>query len=218
MRPWLLILLLAAAPAWAKPSAKATPLSPTANVGLQAYCDKIAKAAESGAMKPRFFVDVAKSAKEPVQWKEFTDQASIDGACKDRPCVQQAWVYADKGQVMLAAFTFSSPQGEWVNNADYYFYLTGKIAKDRSELRSQHARDPQDPQAPPFLVEVVRSRYFNKAGKVIGTDKPLVYRVGEKSKTLIEGAQFSEGAWPQFKSTKDLPMAALLKAKKKEQP
>jgi len=63
-------------------------------------------------------------------------------------------------------------------------------------------------------VEVVRSRYYDKAGKVIGADKPLVYRVKDQEKELIEAAEFAEGVWPQFHSAQDLPMAALLKAAK----
>lgn len=203
----------------ASPTAKASPkaakaVTSTATVGLQAYVAKIAKAVESGQLKPRFFVDVSDGLKQPEQWQEFKQQADIDAVCKGESCFQQAWIYHDKGQLMLAAFTFSSPSGDWVNNVDYYFYLNGKIAKNRSELRRFGALDPKDRKAPSFLVEVVRSRYYDKSGKVIGADKPLVYRVKDKEKELIEAAEFAEGAWPQFHSAQDLPMAALLKAAK----
>lgn len=205
--------LLTFALAWpAASGAKA--LSPTATVGLQAYVAKIGKAVESGTLKPRFFIDVGFGGKGPAQWQEFTDQAAIDAACKEGGCPQEAWVYFDQGHCMLAAFTLTSPSGDWVNNVDYYFYLSGQIAKNHSELRRFGATDPKDPKGAPFLVEVQRSRYFDKAGKLIGSDKPLVYKVKDKDKEVIEGAQFAEGEWPTYKSTQDLPMAAALQPKK----
>jgi hypothetical protein len=185
----------------------AAPSKDTKSLG--AYVDKIAKSVSTGKLKPRLFVDLGDGKGE--HWVEFKAQKALDAACKDKPCVQEAWVYEDKGQVMLAAFTFGSVDGSWANNADYYFYLNGKIAKNHSELRRQGAADPKHRQDPTFLAEVIRTLYYDRQGKLSSVEKPLVYRVTEHSKELIEGAEFPETFWPQYKSVKDLPMAKLLK-------
>ena len=179
---------------------------------LGAYVDKIAAAVSSGKLKPRLFVDLGDE-KAP-RWTEFKEQKALDAACKDKACVQEAWVYLDKGQVMLAAFTFGGASGDWANNADYYFYLSGKIAKNHSEMRRQGALDPKHRQDPSFLAEIDRTLYYDHQGQLVSVDKPMVFRVTEHNKEPIEAAEFAECLWPQYKSVKELPMAKLLGAKR----
>lgn len=190
-------------------SAVAAKEAPKDTKSLGGYVDKIAQAVSAGKLKPRLFVDLGGN--QGPHWTEFKEQRALDAACKDKACVQEAWVYQDKGQVLLAAFTFGSADGSWANNADYYFYLNGKIAKSHSELRRQGAVDPKHRQDPTFLAEVIRTLYYDRQGKLVSVEKPMVYRVTEQSKELIEGAEFPETFWPQIKSVKELPMAKLLK-------
>ena len=209
MRRGLLLgaLLCASAPAWAD-------VSPTAvDAGLQAYCASIAKAVEGGSLKPRFFVEVQGGSKKNAHWREFKDQAVLDKACKGGGCFQEAWAYYDAGHLALAAFTFADASSHWANNVDYYFYHDGKVAKDHSQLRRSGATDPAHPEQPPFLVEVVRARYYDKQGKPMTVDPPQCFKVDGDQLRPIGGAKFIEGNWPRFKRIQDLPIAAFLKRK-----
>lgn len=197
------IFWLAASPAHAD-------VSVTAEARLKAYCAEIAKAVESQALKPRLFVELGKGPKAR-RWREFTEQKALDAACQGA-CYQKAWLYFDKGDLVLAAFTFGDASGKWANNVDYYFYLNGKVAKDRSDLRRAGATDPADPAAAPFLAEILRSRYYDPDGHRVGEDKPEVYRVEGDSQRLIAGAKFVEAPWPRYAHVRDLPMAGLLRA------
>ena len=206
VRAWLLsfgLLCLGAVPAHAN-------VSPTAETRLKAYCAEIAKAVESQSIKPRLFVELGKGAKGK-RWREFTEQKALDEACQGA-CYQKAWLYFDKGDLVLAAFTFGDASGTWANNVDYYFYLNGHVAKDRSALRRAGATDPGQPAAKPFLAEILRSRYYDPEGHRVGEDKPEVFRVQGDSQRLIDGAKFMEAPWPRYTQVKDLPMAGLLRA------
>jgi hypothetical protein len=187
-------------------------ISPTADAGLQAYCDKIAQVVESGRLKPRFFVDVTN--KKGAHWREFKDQGVLDAACKEAACYQEAWAYYDQGRLILAAFTFGGAKADWANNVDYYFYPNGRVAKDHSELRRSGALDPLHPELPAFLVEVDRARYYDKQGKPLNVDPPQCFRVEGDTKQPIAGAKFAEGEWPRFKQVQDLPIAAFLRGPK----
>jgi hypothetical protein len=210
LRRWLLFLALGLG--WAGQAT--ADVSPTAlSPDLQAYCAKIAQAVEGGGLKPRFFVEVGGGDKKTARWREFKDQALLDKACKNGGCFQEAWAYVDGGHLALAAFTFADASAHWANNVDYYFYPNGVVAKDHSQLRRSGATSPQDASAAPFLVEVVRARYYDDKAQPLAVDPPQCFKVEGESRRPIAGAKFAEGAWPRFKRIQDLPIARLLKAR-----
>jgi hypothetical protein len=185
-------------------------LSPTAELDLTAYCDQVARKVESGAFKPRFFVDVSDGSKKGSHWHEFKDQKLLNEACKDGGCYQEAWAYFDAGHLILVAFTFGDASAAWANNVDYYFYPNGRVAKDRSELRRANASDPLHPGEAAFLVEVLRLRLYDEHGGKFKEAAPQYFKVQGGSQQSLATAKFEDALWPDFRKIQDLPMADLL--------
>lgn len=195
----------------------ATIPAPTASILRQAkkidsICKNIDRAIDGKKLAHRIYVDVGGAYRE--HWKRFKNQKEVDRLCngddmtEETGCYSSCYLYYQDGKPVLAAFSFSSPSGDWVTYADYYFRPDGTVMKDHCDLRRFGAlaidasgRPLGD--ADGFLVRVIRDLYYDNLGKCL-LAPPAKYFDMDKKKEVPKPA-YMDGEWPRYLKLSDLP-------------
>jgi hypothetical protein len=102
----------------------------------------------------RLFANVISEADENDHWREFKNEAELEHS--ELTTYEQVSVWRRQGNLVAANFTLSSPSGDWVHYANYYFRKDGSLAKVHSELNTFHGN-----------VSAIRDEYFDGSGKSV---------------------------------------------------
>ena len=163
--------------------------------GLEVYTRRNARAA-------RYFADTSSPEQQnaPARWQEFRTKKALDDAWQNGKTYTSSNVWLNQtGELVVAAFSFSSPSGDWAQYVTNYYRKDGTLAKSNAELRT-------------FMGDIIRisDRLYDSRGKVIKEQTRFLDLTTRKPKR-VKKDEFMEMEVPLYATTTALPFYGLLK-------
>ncbi len=103
---------------------------------IDGYVKTLNSFAKRNSRSKLVFADVSDQEQSKVKWLRFKNESELERFREDTEVYALANVWRRSGKVVLAAFTFSSPSGDWAKYLSMYFRVNGTLAKSESELRT----------------------------------------------------------------------------------
>jgi hypothetical protein len=169
------------------PKPRATELA-----AINSYARQVDRLIKLNNKRKRVFGDVGG---QDENWREFkgkvakgeTDPADLD---------EVAYVWARKGNVVVAGFTFQSESRDWYHFVTYYFREDGTLAKIHSRLNTFYGS-----------VTAIRDQYYGPNGRVLNSTARFLDIQTQKPK---KNPNFQDEPTPVYLNVRKLPFFKLL--------
>ncbi|HEX8775582.1 MAG TPA: hypothetical protein VF735_18575 [Pyrinomonadaceae bacterium] len=171
--------------------------NPTNVAAIEAYARQLDAYAKRNARGGRLFADTSGADGSAARWTEFRSKRALEKV-DEAYSVATVWTQPT-GDVLLADLSLSSPSGDWVQYANYYYRADGTLAKTRSELRT-------------FMGDliVIRDRFYDTRGKLL-QEKTRYLDLKTRKPKKVEAGGFQDIPLELYARTTDLPFHSLLK-------
>jgi hypothetical protein len=128
-------------------------------------------------------------------WREFKGQVA-KGETDPDDLDEVAYVWARKGKVVAAGFTFQSESRDWYHFVTYYFREDGTLAKIHSRLNTFYGS-----------VTAIRDQYYGSNGRVLKSTARFLDIQTQKPK---KNPNFQDEPTPVYLNVRKLPFFKLL--------
>jgi len=132
---------------------------------------------------------------EQDHWKEFKGKPA-KGETDPDDLNEVAYVWARKGKVVAAGFTFQSDSRDWAHYVTYYFRADGTLAKIHAQLNTFYGD-----------ISVVRNKFYNSNGKLLRTSTRYLDLQSKKSR---KRGDFQDEPIPVYRTVRSLPFYRIL--------
>jgi hypothetical protein len=183
----LSIATLVAAQDRKAPSPQASELVP-----IRAYVRQVDQFVKLNQKRKRIFGDVGD---KQENWREFKGKAAR-GETDPDDLDEVAYVWARKGKVVAAEFTFQSESRDWYHFVTYYFREDGTLAKIHSQLNTFYGG-----------VTAIRDQYYGSKGRVLKSTARFLDIQTQKPK---KKPNFQDEPTPVYLNVRKLPFFKLL--------
>jgi hypothetical protein len=140
----------------------------------------------------RVFGDVGD---QEENWREFKGKVA-KGETDPDDLDEVAYVWARKGKVVAAEFTFQSESRDWYHFVTYYFREDGTLAKIHSRLNTFYGS-----------VTAIRDQYYGSKGRVLKSTARFLDIQTQKPK---KKPNFQDEPTPVYLNVRKLPFFKLL--------
>jgi len=161
-------------------------------VSIRAYARQIDQFVRLNQKRKRIFGDVGD---KQENWREFKGKVA-KGETNPDDLDEVAYVWARKGNVVAAGFTFQSGSGDWVHFVTYYFREDGTLAKIHSRLNTFSGN-----------VTAIRDQYYSANGRLLKETARFLDLQTQKPK---KNPNFHDDETPVYLNVRKLPFSKLL--------
>jgi len=142
--------------------------------------------------RKRIFGDVGD---KEENWREFKGKVA-KGETEPDDLDEVAYVWARKGKVVAAGFTFQSESRDWYHFVTYYFREDGTLAKIHSRLNTFYGS-----------VTAIRDQYYASNGGALKSTARFLDIQTQKPK---KNPNFQDEPTPVYLNVRKLPFSKLL--------
>jgi hypothetical protein len=128
-------------------------------------------------------------------WREFKGKVA-KGEADPNDLDEVAYVWARKGKVVAAGFTFQSESRDWYHFVTYYFREDGTLAKIHSRLNTFYGS-----------VTAIRDQFYGSNGRVLKSTARFLDIQTQKPK---KNPNFQDEPTPVYLNVRKLPFFKLL--------
>jgi hypothetical protein len=164
---------------------------------IEAYSKQLDAYTRRNARRGRLFGDTASptDGNAPPRWQEFKTKSALE-----RAEVYSAATLWSKptGAPVVAAFSLSSPSGDWAQYVNYYYRTDGTLAKIHAELRT-------------FMGDliVIRDRFYDPQGRQL-SEKTRYLDLNTRKPKKVEEGGFMDIPFELYAKTSQLPFYPLI--------
>jgi hypothetical protein len=159
---------------------------------INTYARQVDRFIKLNNKRRRVFGDVGET---DENWREFKGQVA-KGETDPDDLDEVAHVWARKGKVVAAGFTFQSESRDWYHFVTYYFREDGTLAKIHSRLNTFYGS-----------VTAIRDQYYGSNGRVLKSTARFLDIQTQKPK---KKPNFQDEPTPVYLNVRKLPFFKLL--------
>jgi hypothetical protein len=176
--------------------------------GTVRQIDAFVKAMDAKAKRAKapklIFADVSDyESNTAAKWQRFASEKVLERHRKKTEAYTIAYVWLDGGKIASTNFTMFSPSGDWAKYVYSYYRPDGSLARLETDYRTFNGD-----------FKVIRRRYFDAAGKQVGSSVKTLDLTTGKPKKARDGVMGDDPKEVDyFMTASKLPFVRLLATK-----
>jgi hypothetical protein len=167
---------------------------------INTYCKQIDSLQKRRKVPDLLFANTADTDSTRERWRRFASERALEKHREGSETYDIAYNWRRGARVVASNFTHFSASGDWAKYVNHCFRTDGTLARVETDFRTFNGD-----------FKVIRTRYFDTAGRQISSSAKYLDLQSRKPKNHSEGVMGDDPNDADFyKTVKKLPYARLL--------